>query len=155
MDPVSALAAATTAFNVIKKGFEIGKDIESMYSDMGRWMGAISDIDNAVKETKNPPLFKKIVSSKSVEQEAIEAFAAKKKAQQMTDDLRDFICYHYGMASWDEIIKMQGQIRRQRQEIIYNQRARQQKFFEVLFICLAMTIGLGIVIWIVYLIVSG
>jgi len=154
LDPVSALAAATTAFNVIKKGFEIGKDIESMYSDMGRWMGAISDIDNAVKETKNPPLFKKIVSSKSVEQEAIEAFAAKKKAERMTDELRNFICYHYGMSSWDEIIKMQGQIRKERQELIYKQRARQRKFFEIVFICLALGSGLGIIIWIVTLIFS-
>ena len=28
IDPVTALAAATTAFNAIKKGFEVGRDIE-------------------------------------------------------------------------------------------------------------------------------
>ena len=30
MDPVTAIAAASTAFNVIKKGFDMGRDIESM-----------------------------------------------------------------------------------------------------------------------------
>ena len=49
IDPISAVAAATAAFNVIKKGFEVGRDIESMYGDMGRWMGAVSDIDQAEK----------------------------------------------------------------------------------------------------------
>ena len=80
MDPVSAIAAATAAFNVIKKGFEIGRDVESMYGYIGRWMSATSDILQAEKMAKKPPLFKKIVFAGSVEKEALEAFAAKKKA---------------------------------------------------------------------------
>ena len=44
VDPVTAISAATAAFSLIKKGFDAGRDIESMYSDMGRWMGAVSDI---------------------------------------------------------------------------------------------------------------
>jgi hypothetical protein len=47
IDPVTALAAATTAFNAIKKGFEVGRDIESMSGDLSRWMGSVSDIDKS------------------------------------------------------------------------------------------------------------
>ena len=36
LDPVSALATASAAFNVIKKGFEVGRDIEQMAGDLGR-----------------------------------------------------------------------------------------------------------------------
>jgi len=44
VDPVSALATATAAFKLIKKGFSVGKDIESMYGrsltmHMGRMHG--------------------------------------------------------------------------------------------------------------------
>ena len=67
MDPVTAIAAATTAFNVIKKGFDMGRDIESMYGDMGRWMGAVSDVNQANKMAKNPPLFKKLFAGSSIE----------------------------------------------------------------------------------------
>ena len=49
VDPVTALATATAAFNVIKKGFEVARDVESMYGDMGRSMGACSDINQAQK----------------------------------------------------------------------------------------------------------
>ena len=35
VDPVTALATATAAFNLIKKGFEVGRDVESMYGNMG------------------------------------------------------------------------------------------------------------------------
>ena len=58
MDPVTAIAAASSAFSLIKKGFEMGKDVESMYSDIGRWMGAVSDVNQAEKMAKNPPIFK-------------------------------------------------------------------------------------------------
>ena len=60
MDPVTALATATTAFNLIKKGFQAGRDVEAMYGDIGRWMGAVSDINQAGKLSKNTPLFKNI-----------------------------------------------------------------------------------------------
>ena len=43
IEVAAALSAATTAFNAIKKGFEVGRDIESMAGDLGRWMGAASD----------------------------------------------------------------------------------------------------------------
>ena len=49
MDPVTALAAASTAFGLIKKGFAAGRDIESMYGDIGKWMGAVSDVSHSVR----------------------------------------------------------------------------------------------------------
>ena len=58
MDPVTAITAATTAFNLIKKGFAASRDIESMYGDIGRWMGAISDVNQAEKMSKNPHFLK-------------------------------------------------------------------------------------------------
>ena len=44
MDPISAIAVATTAYSAIKKGFSVGREIESMSKDLGRWMGAIQDV---------------------------------------------------------------------------------------------------------------
>ena len=55
MDPVTitaALSVAKSAFTAIKNGFALGKDIESMGKDLSRWMGALSDVDNAEKTTR-------------------------------------------------------------------------------------------------------
>ena len=65
-----------------KKGFEVGRDLESMYGDMGKWMGAVSDIDNAEKQAKNPPLFGKLFKAGSIEEAALAAYAAKKKLEE-------------------------------------------------------------------------
>ena len=91
MDPVSAMATASAAFTAIKKGFAVGRDVESMMSDIGRWMGALSDLDQAEREAKNPPIFKKLFAGKSVEEEAMEVFAAKRRAQQQRDELKQWI----------------------------------------------------------------
>ena len=51
----AAMSVANSAFNAIKQGFAAAKDIESMASDVGRWMGAVSDIDNAENKPKILP----------------------------------------------------------------------------------------------------
>ena len=100
MDPISAMATASAAFNTIKKGFAVGRDIEQMASDLGRWMGALSDLEQAEKEAKNPPIFKKLFAGSSVEQEAMEAFAAKTKAEKQREELKTWIQYTMGQSKW-------------------------------------------------------
>ena len=146
MDPVSAMATASAAFGALKKGFSIGRDIESMAGDLSRWMGALSDIDQAEKEAKNPPIFKKLFNGKSVEQEAIEAFAAKRKAQAQRDELKQWISFTLGKSAWDELIRMEGNIRKQRQETLYLQRERRQKFVEICVIIGSVLIGAALLV---------
>lgn len=52
IDPVSAIAIATSSYNAIVKAYRAGKQVESMSKDIGRWMGAISDVKQAHSEKK-------------------------------------------------------------------------------------------------------
>ena len=132
MDPVSAMAAASTAFATIKKGFAIGRDVESMMSDIGRWMGALSDLDQAEREAKNPPIFKKLFAGKSVEQEAMEVFSAKRRAQAQRDELKQWVSLTLGQSAWEDLVRTEAKIRKQRQETLYAQRERRRKFVEIM-----------------------
>jgi len=154
IDPVSAMATASAAFSAIKKGFAVGRDIESMVGDLSRWMGALSDIDQAEKEAKNPPIFKKLFSGKSIEQEALEAFAAKKKAESQRAELKQWMGFAMGSKAWDELIRMEGQIRKQRQETLYRQRERRQKFLEYVIITGACAIAMVLFVT-AYIVVKG
>ena len=149
MDPITAIGIATTAFNAIKKGIEFGKEIESMSSDIGRWMGAIGDIREAEKKAKNPPLLKTLFNKDSVEQEAIEAFAAKKKIEAMEYELKTFINFHYGPSSWNEILRIQSQIRKQRQ----TDRNKRESLKEniMIWILAGATVSIALTIFIVVL----
>jgi CHASE3 domain sensor protein len=151
LDPISAVATASAAFNVIKKGFEIGRDIEDMAGDLSRWMGAMSDLSEAERLSKNPPIFKKLFAGKTVEQEAMEIFAAKKKAEQMREELKQYISWTMGQSSWDQLIRMEGQIRKERQETLYRQAERRQKFIEWVTISIAVIVGAGLLALFVYM----
>ena len=143
LDPVTAAATATAAFNTIKKGFQIGRDIEQMAGDLGRWMSAVSDISEAEKQAQNPPIFKKLMFKGSIEQEAMELFAAKKKAQQMRDELKNYISWTYGASHWEELLRMEAQIRKDRKETIYKQAQRRKKFLEIVGVVLVSILLLG------------
>tara|TARA_R100001510_G_C7600880_1_gene167501 strand:- start:16 stop:453 length:438 start_codon:yes stop_codon:yes gene_type:complete len=118
MDPVTALGVATTAFNTIKKGFSIGKDAQSMMADVGKWMSAIESVKN--------PSTKKVKIVGNVEQEALDQFAAKKKADAMETELKNYILATFGMKAWDDLLRLQGQIRKKRKlEIAYQKKQRE------------------------------
>ena len=151
MDPITAITAATTAFNLIKKGFQAGRDVEGMYGDIGRWMGAISDVNHAEKMSKNPPLFKKLFAGSSVEQEAMDAFAAKKKAEAMEEELRNWINLTHGPNAWADLLKMQTKIRKQRAEQLYQQAEFRQRILNIVGIIFLCTIVGALIMWLGYL----
>jgi len=154
VDPISAMAIAGSAFNALKRGVSIGRDIESMGRDLSRWMSAVSDIDRAHHEAKNPPIFKKIFYAKSVEEEAIQLFTQKKQLENQRDELRKLISAMCGPSSWQELIRMEADIRKQRKETLYAQREARRHFIEAISITFLIVVIALFVFGLTYLIVN-
>jgi len=135
MEPITIAAAvsgATAAFNTIKQMISAGRDIESCMGDVSRWMKMASDVDQAEKQSKNPPLFKKLFSAGSIEEEALQAYTAKKKLEAQRQELKTFLNMSYGPQAWADLIQLEGRIRKQRQEAIYKQQEMRQKVIEII-----------------------
>ena len=147
MDPISAIAAATTAYNAIKKGFKVGKEIEGMSKDLGRWMGAIQEVKEGHTKSKGR-------SFGSVEEEALESFAALKKAQQMEHELRQFVNFNYGHNAWNEVIRIQVDIRKKKKEALEEAKRKQAKMIENIILGVLVVFFLGAVGSVLYLILS-
>ena len=143
IEVVAAVSAATGAFNTIKAGFAAGREIESMAGDLSRWMGAVSDIKKADEYNKKPPLFKKLFAAGSVEEEAMEIFMAKKKAEDMRNELRQIISFTRGPSAWEELLRTEADIRKKRQKLIYDQKERQKKVIEYILIGILVFIMAG------------
>ena len=154
IDPITAVATATAAFNTIKKGFEIGRDIESMGGDLGRWMGAVSDIKKAEEYNKKPPLFKKLFAAGSVEEEALQTLMAKKKTEDMRDQLKNIIMFSRGHGAWEELLRTEADIRKKRQKMIYDQEERWRVIWEWVGITVLVVLGVGFVGFLFYLYLS-
>jgi hypothetical protein len=154
IDPITLSAAvtgATTAYNAIKKAVMVGKEIEDMSSELGRWMSAVSDVDNIQKNANSPSALDKLFNG-SIEQVAIESFSAKKKLAKQREELRNFLIGHYGLQAWDDLIKEEGRIRRSRQKAIYEREERNRQMRDYTIMGVASLVGVSALGWMIWLI---
>ena len=141
VDPISAFGMATAAFNAIKKGFEVGRSVETMYGDIGRWMSSCETVNKEAGKAKK--------SGMSVEEEALEVFAHQKKIKAMEEELRTFINLSHGPNAWNEVLRIQADIRKKRKEAILKaKKEREQRIMWVL-------VGLGSLcsLWVVFYVI--
>ena len=154
LDPASiatAVSLSTAAFNNIKKAFAMGRDIEQMSGDLSRWMNASSDIEQAVKTCKNPPFYKKMLSGDSVEEAAMKSLVAQKTLEKQRYELQQYVKFKFGVKSWEQLLKTEGLIRKQRQEFIYKRQELKQKIIEGLFVILLVCSIVGLIFFAIWL----
>ena len=147
MDPVTAFGVATTAYKTIVAGFKVGKQVESMSKDLGRWMGAIQAVKEGHSKKKNRMFG-------SVEEEALETFAMKKKAIAMENELRTFVNMNYGPNAWNEVIRIQAEIRKQKKEAQIEAQQRQRQMVENTIIGGLVLLFIFFVVYVVYLVMT-
>jgi len=123
IDPITAVGLATSAFNILKQGISAGKDIQEMSGTLAKWGSAFSDFQYAEDKAKNPPFYK-MMSDNSAN--AIEIFAQKKKMQEMRKQIKDHISWTYGPSAWEEVLAIEGEMRRIRKEEAY----KKQEFID-------------------------
>jgi hypothetical protein len=140
IDPVSALALATAAFNGIKKAVEVGREISDIYGQLSSWAGHMSDLQECISQAetkqKEPGLFDKIGFSKSATSEAFDMIVAKQKVKEMEEEIRHMFLYgdlqHLGMDGLREFYQMRRNIKEEREKMIYEQARRRKEFFELI-----------------------
>ena len=96
-------------------------------------------------------MFKKLFAAGSVEEEAMQAFMAKKKAEDMREELRSIISFTRGPSAWEELLRTEANIRKKRQEAIYAQEEYRRKVIEWIAIVLASGAVLGMIGFFVWL----
>ena len=124
IDPITIIGGATVAFNAIKKGIAVGKDLQDMHGQLSQWAGAMSDLGQAEKKANNPPWWKSLGGS--VEEEALAVWNAKRKAEAMREELRQHISFVYGPSAWDELVRTEAKIRKQKKDHEYRKAELQE-----------------------------
>ena len=142
IDPAT-IALASTAFGLIKKGFAAGREIETMAQDVSRWMGACHDIEKAHGKAKGRRF------GRSVEEEALETWAALKKIKQQREELRLYML-SINPQAWNELVRLEGQIRKQR----IAEEAERRRRREEIITWSAVVAGISVFMIVVVLILS-
>ena len=145
IDPISAITMATSAYSMVTKMVAAGREFEDTAQQLGKWFGAVSDLRRAEQQNKNPPLFKKLFASGSIEEEALALLIHTKKIAQQEQELRTLLMYRYGANAWNKLTAMRRKIAKQREETIYRQQELRQNIIDSFFILTLILLCLGII----------
>ena len=150
IDPITAFTMASAAFSTVKKFVEAGRELEDTVGQLGKWYGAVSDFRRAEQENKNPPLFKKLFNSGSIEEEALAIMMHNKKIQEQEYELKLLLNFRYGPNTWEQLIQLRRKIAKERQETVYRQQEMRKALLDgILTVALAL-VGMAIVGGMVY-----
>ena len=130
LDPVTAFATASAAYSFVKKAVEAGREIEDIGGQLGTWFSACADLKQAEEDSRDPPLFKKLLHKGSVEQEAVENLMRRKKIEQQEKELRELIVYRFGVDTYREMMEERRQIRNSRERVAELQRKKKAKMIQ-------------------------
>ena len=138
IDPITAITAATAAFNTVKKFVHAGQDFENCMGQMGKWYTSVSDFRKGQQMQKNPPIFKKLLAPGSVEEEALNLLIHEKKVMEMEKELQEMLNARFGYKTWDELKQLQRKIRADRQKQVYDAAERRQSFINTVMLFLLL-----------------
>lgn len=110
----AALSIASSAFSMIKKAVESGREAEDLYNYFARFFDAKEQISEQAIKGSTHSKVKKLFAGDSVEAEALQVTAARRKVKQMEDELRDFLIYTGQSDFYDEMMKERRVIRQRR-----------------------------------------
>ena len=154
LDPITAVTAATSAFNLIKKGIAVGQDIEGMSKQLSKWYGAISDFNYADKEVNSAGGVSKLLMKGSIEQMALDITMNKQKILEQEKELRVLIQYTYGMKVYNEMIELRRKLRKQREDEVYRKRELKRQVIEFFAVLLLIVVLAAFVIGMIYLYIN-
>ena len=149
VDPFTAIGLATAAFNGIKSAINTGKDIQSMTSQLGQWGKAISDLDFAHAKAEKPPWYKALGGG--VEANAMEIWSHKQKAKEMREEMRQYISLYYGPSAWDEIVRMEVQMRKEQREAVYAAEEKKEAIINTIVVIIVVAIAASILASVIYM----
>ena len=152
----TAISAATSAFTAIKKGFEVGRDVESMSKDLGRWMGAVSDINKELSNTIKTTLIQEIIRCWFSRRRKMQIFMAKKESRghERTIEKYHLIYKRHFPSAWEELLRTEADIRKKRQKAIYDQQERQKEVLNAIGIIFLVLLIAGVIVFGLYTVVQ-
>ena len=122
-----------------------------MGGQLNQWASSMSDLAYLEQKNKNPPWWKAL-NGGSVEAEALEIFTAKKKAESMRKELKDWISFSMGPSAWDELVATEGRIRKQKKEQEYRKAEIQEAIITWGVTGLLLIVGFSVFGFVIYMV---
>lgn len=140
LDPITVIATASAAYNTLKTGIAMGRELQDMSGQLATWAGAISDIEFLAKKAEDPPWWK---VGGNVQAEAMEIFAAKKKIEAQRAELKTYVQYTYGQSGWEELLRIEAQARKRKQATDHRKAEIKELLITITLVTLVLMAGIS------------
>ena len=130
MDPISLLLMAKTAYEAVKSGIAAGKELQGVAADLGSLFESVAAL---TRHAATPPRGS-LLSGKTAEQMAMEAYAAKAEADQLMADLKNHFVGEYGLAAWDQVVAATTQIRKDQKAAALQEAKEQEEMMNTIMV---------------------
>jgi len=150
IDPVSAFALATAAYNAVKQGIEVGREMHEISGALGKFFTAASDLKRSSEEEVAPSVFKKIINKGSVEQEALDNVVRRRAVIKQEYELMMMVKMAYGEYAYQEMMEDRRKITVERIKADKLQREHKKQVIENIF----MYSLLVILLYLFYLLIA-
>lgn len=145
-----AIAAASRAVSLIKKGIQVGKDTTELSTQFAQFFDAKDKIDTAKTESENAPIGKKVFAAQSVEAYALEVALAEHKAKDLEKQLRELFVYSGQGDVYKTMMRARQTERHRRLEVARKLAARKKFIFDICLIATIITTGMGMIAALLY-----
>jgi len=102
MDPATIsliFGGAKMAYEAIKGGIKVGKEIQGMATDVAKLYGSVAKLTQLAASPPKPKLF----SGVSVEEMAMDIVVKRKQAEAWFHEVRNAFVAQYGLRGWEEV----------------------------------------------------
>jgi hypothetical protein len=117
---VDPITIAIGSFTAIKSAVSAGREIQDLVGEIGKLYSALdqTQIDHQKKKD----------STISADEQALNTWIARRKAQEIEDELRTYIQYTLGKNAWEELVQVRVEIKKKRREqAVQEARIRREK----------------------------
>jgi hypothetical protein len=149
IDPVSAFALATAAYNAVKQGIEVGRELHEVSGALGKFFKASTDIKEAAEQQSKPSIFKKLLDKGSIEQEALDNLVRRRTIIKQEYELMMMVKMQYGDYAYNEMLEERRKISADRIKAERLQKEHNKKVVENIFMYSLLAILLYIFYWLI------
>ncbi len=154
MDPVTislVFGAAKTAYEAIKTGIKIGKEIQGMAGDIAKLYGSVAKLTQMSSEKPKPKLFSKV----SAEEMAMDVVVKRKQTEEWFAQVKNEFVAAYGIAGWQEVERELVRIQKEQKAARLKAQKEAEEFQrEVTIVCLIAGIVICLIVGIFLVILT-
>ena len=119
IDPVTAFAACSTAYKVLRKTVTVCQEVGQLSDTMSKWYGSCQDLNASLEQRRNPTfLERRTLGKDTIDADSVKILLMQKDNAKREYDLKIMLNMKFGLSTYKELQDLRKQMRQERRAIL-------------------------------------